>query len=76
MGFGKFISKIFKRNKQDLMECLPDGMVLIDDDGDFLMSNDVAEEMLSDIKENFQNYNINDIFNSDIIYYINIRSFR
>ena len=67
MGFGKFLSNIFKKNKQDLMAYLPDGLALIDEDGDFLMSNDAADKMLSEIKENFQNYNINDIFENAVV---------
>ena len=49
------------------MEYLPDGLILIDDDGDFLMSNNVADKMLSGIKEDFQNYNINDIFENAVV---------
>lgn len=67
MGFKNFLSKIFKKNNQNVMEYLPDGLVLIDDDGDFLMSNNIADKMLSDIKENFQNYNINDIFENAVV---------
>jgi len=67
MCFKNFLSKIFKKNKPDLTECLPDGLILIDEDGDFLMSNNIADEMLLDIKEDFQNYNINDIFENAVM---------
>lgn len=67
MGFKNFLLKIFKKDKPDLTECLPDGLILIDEDGDFLMSNSAADEMLLDIKEDFQNYNINDIFENAVM---------
>jgi len=67
MGFNNFLAKLFNKNKLDLIEYLPDGLILIDTDGDFLMSNGVAEKMLLDIKEDFQNYNINDIFENAVM---------
>ena len=67
MSLSDFLNKLFNRNNIDVMENLPDGLVLIDSDGDFLMSNYVADKMLSDIKEDFKNYNINDIFENAVM---------
>ena len=67
MSLKDFLSNLFKSEKTDLTDFLPDGLVLIDEDGDFIMTNDIADKMLSDIKEEFQNYNINDIFENAIM---------
>ena len=67
MSLKDFLSNLFKREKTDLTDFLPDGLVLIDEDGDFIMTNDIAYKVLSDIKEEFQNYNINDIFENAIM---------
>ena len=67
MSLKDFLSNLFKSEKTDLTDFLPDGLVLIDEDGDFIMTNNIADKMLSDIKEEFQNYNINDIFENAIM---------
>lgn len=67
MSLKDFISNLFKKDKTEITEFLPDGLVLIDEDGDFVISNDVADRILSDIKEDFQNYNINDLFENAVM---------
>ena len=67
MSLKDFISNLFKKDKTEITEFLPDGLVLIDEDGDFVLSNDVADRILSDIKEDFQNYNINDLFENAVM---------
>jgi len=66
MSFKDIIS-FFRKDKNDLLTSLPDGLVLLDSDGDFILSNDVADSMLLNIKEDFQNYNINDIFENALM---------
>ena len=67
MSLKDFLSNFFKKDKTEITEFLPDGLVLIDEDGDFVLSNDVADRILSDIKEDFQNYNINDLFENAVM---------
>ena len=67
MSLKDFLSNLFKKDKTEITEFLPDGLVLIDEDGDFVLSNDVADRILSDIKEDFQNYNINDLFENAVM---------
>ena len=67
MSLKDFLSNLFKKDKTEITEFLPDGLVLIDEDGDFVLSNDVADIILSDIKEDFQNYNINDLFENAVM---------
>ena len=67
MSLKYFLSNLFKKDKTEITEFLPDGLVLIDEDGDFVLSNDVADRILSDIKEDFQNYNINDLFENAVM---------
>ena len=67
MSLKYFLSNLFKKDKTEITEFLPDGLVLIDEDGDFVLSNDVADIILSDIKEDFQNYNINDLFENAVM---------
>ena len=67
MSLKDFLSNLFKKDKTEITEFLPDGLVLIDEDGDIVLFNDVADRILSDIKEDFQNYNINDLFENAVM---------
>ncbi|MGN1125059.1 MAG: sensor histidine kinase [Candidatus Gastranaerophilaceae bacterium] len=60
----KFFKNLFvKENEEtDLLTKLPDSVVLINSQGNFLWYNDVAQETLSNIRENFADGYIDSLF--------------
>lgn len=57
----------FKKRKVNIEDILPDGLIVITADGEFKSYNNQAEIMLSNLKDDFQNYNINDIFENALM---------
>lgn len=65
-----FIKNLFlKPEEEDLLTKLPDSVLLLNPQGSFLWFNDFAQKNLSDIKENFADCYIDDLFENamDII---------
>lgn len=58
-----FIKNLFvKEEEEDLLTKLPDSVVLLNNQGSFLWHNNLAQKSLSEIKENFAEGYIDDIF--------------
>jgi len=58
-----FIKNLFvKDEEEDLLTKLPDNVVLLNNQGSFLWFNDLAQKNLSDLKDNFSECYIDDIF--------------
>lgn len=56
-----------KKERTAIEELLPDGLVTISLNGEFKYYNPKAETMLTALKDEFQNYNINDIFENALM---------
>ena len=59
-----FIKNLFLKDEEDLLTKLPDNVVLLNNQGSFLWCNDLAQKNLSNIKENFLDGYIDDIFDN------------
>ncbi|MBR2525052.1 HAMP domain-containing histidine kinase, partial [bacterium] len=58
-----FIKNLFvKEEEEDLLTKLPDNVVLLNNQGSFLWYNDLAQKNFNDIKDNFSEGYIDDIF--------------
>ena len=58
-----FIKNLFvKEEEEDLLTKLPDNVVLLNNQGSFLWYNDLAQKNFANIKENFSDGYIDDIF--------------